>query len=214
MCKNHTFHAALIHKAYVWGVNSGNTENVIPISFPPREFQLPIVVYNWMTKKLTRKITISQIQQKSQKCDVELQTAISVKLLKKSGDFSYNRRILVHVETWNEIIPNKRWNLWTLKGRPQIISNKAAKFFFHSTPTIDLIWAFTSPFNTWKIGRFFPKFKCCQQPNLGFVSLSTFVPFDTWMTACKEKEVTINLSQLFLKQDTRRSLTFCLCCFP
>ena len=108
VCKNHTFHAALIHKAYVWGVNSGNTENVTPISFSPREFQLPIVVYNWMTKKLTRKITISQIQQKSQNCDAELQTAISVKLLKKSGDFSYNRRILVHVETLNEIIQNQR----------------------------------------------------------------------------------------------------------
>lgn len=76
VCKNHTFQAALIHKAYVWGVNSGNTENVIPISFTPREFQLPIVVYNWMTKELTRKITIYQSQQKSQNCDVEPQTAI------------------------------------------------------------------------------------------------------------------------------------------
>ena len=108
VCKNHTFHAALIHKAYVWGVTTGNTENVTPISFTPREFQLPIVVYNWMTKKLTRKITIYRSQQKSQNCDVEPQTAISVKLLKKSEDFWYNRRILVHVETWNEIIQNQR----------------------------------------------------------------------------------------------------------
>ena len=46
------------------------------LSFTPREFQLPIVVYNWMTKKLTRKITIYQSQQKSQNCDVEPQTAI------------------------------------------------------------------------------------------------------------------------------------------
>ena len=76
VCKNHTFHAALIHKAYVWGVTTGNTENVIPISFTPREFQLPIIVYNWMTEKLTRKITIYQSQQKSQNCDVEPQTAI------------------------------------------------------------------------------------------------------------------------------------------
>ena len=148
VCKNHTFHAALIHKAYVWGVTTGNTENVIPISFTPREFQLLIVVYNWMTEKLTQKITIYRSQQKSLNCNVEPQTIISVKIVKKSGDFQYSRRIFVHVETWNEIIPNKRWNLWTLKGRPQIISNKAAKFCFHQTPTIDLIWAFTSP---WRI---------------------------------------------------------------